>query len=584
MTTPPPQKVTPSPAPPAAGDAALRAELERRTLALRGAREGIFDWDLQANTVHLSARAAELLGLEPQPREIGPAEWLERVAPEDRAALHQATSAHLRGDAERVNVEHRVAHDEQRWVLARGQAVKGEHGRPVRLAGTLADVTEARTAVARLEHHALHDPLTGLPNRVLLLDRLEQALRRGRRRERQPACALLFLDLDRFKVVNDSLGHAAGDTLQQAVARRLQGVLRPEDTVARLGGDEFCILLEEIDDAHEATRVAERVQQALTPPIRVEGREVVTSASVGVALAQPGSRPQELLDQADTAMYRAKAAGKARHAVFDDGMHAQVMARLDLESALRAAIENGVLAVRYQPVFHTATGRVTGFEALCRWPDGVAPAAFLAVAEETGLIVPLGRLVLEDACARAAAWRALPGGADLTVSVNVSPRELSEPGFLDGLGAVLAATGLDPAALRLEVTEGAVAHDPELVRRTLTQALERHGVRSQLDDFGTASSSLRLLHSFPGDAVKIDAAFVRAMDADAGAFELVKAMIALAHNLGLEAIAEGVETQAHLDALELLGCERVQGFLLAPPLAPAEAGALLTSPAAGPVG
>ncbi len=423
-----------------------------------------------------------------------------------------------------------------------------------------------RRSVERLRHGALHDALTGLPNRTLFLDRLEQSLRRARRSDGDGGAAVLFLDLDRFKVVNDSLGHQAGDRLLEAVARRLDAALRPGDTVARIGGDEFTVLLEDMTDAREATVVAERVLATLAEPFTVAGRELVVSGSIGIALGGPDADPEELIRDADVAMYRAKADGTASHAVFDARMHRDVVARLDLETDLRRAIESGSVRVLYQPILRSGTGEITGFEALCRWE--VEPQAFVAIAEETGLIVPLGAFVLREAAARAAEW-------GVTVAVNVSARQLADPGFPALVAGALRGSGARPEHLRLEVTESAMSQDPEGARRTLIDLRRRLGVTAHLDGFGTGLSSLGFLHRFPGDALKIDRSLVIPMLTDVGSGEIVKAIVALAHNLGMEVVAEGVETDAHRERLQLLGCEHLQGFLLSAPLTADAAAALL---------
>jgi diguanylate cyclase (GGDEF)-like protein len=427
-----------------------------------------------------------------------------------------------------------------------------------------------RRSVERLQHGALHDALTGLPNRTLFLDRLEQSLRRARRRDSASGAAVLFLDLDRFKVVNDSLGHQAGDQLLQAVALRLDAALRPGDTVARMGGDEFTVLLENTTDAREATVVAERMLATLAAPFDVAGRELFVSGSIGIALGGPAQNPEELIRDADVAMYRAKAGGKARHAVFDAQMHRNVVARLDLETDLRKAIEAGSLQVLYQPIMRTTTREVAGFEALCRWE--VEPRDFVAIAEETGLIVPLGAFVLGEAARRAAEW-------GVCVSVNVSARQLADPDFGDAVEHALRTSGARPELLRLEVTESGMTQDPEGARRTLTALRGRLGVTAHLDDFGTGASSLRFLHRFPGDALKIDRGLVIDMLTDPGSYEIVKAIVGLAHNLGMGVVGEGVETAEHLDKLHVLGCELAQGFFLSPPLT-AEAAADLLAPRA----
>jgi diguanylate cyclase (GGDEF)-like protein/PAS domain S-box-containing protein len=563
--------------------ARLAESEQRHALAMQGANDGLWDWDVRADRLYFSPRWKQMLGYaEP---ELGDArgEWLGRVHPDDRAALTQALEAHLSGASHHFEHEHRIQHRDgsYRWVLARGMAVRDQQNRAIRVVGSQTDVTDRKKAEQRLQHDALHDALTGLPNRVLFLDRLDQAIRRAQRAHPAAAAAVLFLDLDRFKLVNDSLGHQVGDQLLIAVARRLESAVRPPDTVARLGGDEFTVLLDGVSDVHEASLVAERVHQTLRTLFDIDERELFIDASIGIALADPGAGPETVLRDADVAMYRAKADGKGRHAVFDSRMHEQVMRRLDMETQLRKAIEEQRLEVVYQPIVQAATGRIAGFEALTRWPDSnlgfVEPSEFVPIAEETGLIVPLGRWVLSAACAQLARWRETAQGAGLIVSVNVSHRQLADPEFGLILQEALESTGLDPAALRLEVKENALSREPDAVHRVLAHALEEHGVRSHIDDFGTGASSLRLLHGFPGDAVKIHRALVIGMGVEPGAFEIVKALVGLAHNLGLEVIAEGVETAAQLDHLKLLGCEFAQGFHVSAPLRPADATALLHS-------
>jgi diguanylate cyclase (GGDEF)-like protein/PAS domain S-box-containing protein len=557
---------------------------ERHALALQGANDGLWDWDVRADHLYYSPRWKAMLGYTETDVGDTPGEWLGRVHPDDRAALTQALEGHLAGATQHFESEHRVQHRDgsYRWMLARGTAVRDPSGRATRVVGSQTDVTDRHEAEQRLQHDALHDALTGLPNRVLFLDRLDQAMRRAQRRDStgETSCAaVLFADLDRFKLVNDSLGHHVGDRLLIAVARRLESTLRPGDTVARLGGDEFTILLDDVCDAREATVIAERMLATLTEPFHLDGRELVVNASIGIALADRDAASSDVMRDADVAMYRAKADGKGRHAVFDARMHERVMARLDMETDLRQAIEGNALDVFYQPIVQAATGRLVGFEALVRWArngGGFAePAEFVPIAEETGLIVALGRSVLETACRSLAEWRTMPGGEGLTVGVNVSHRQLSEPGFPGELEDVLERSGLDPRALRLEVREHDLARDAESTRRTLAHVLRTLGVRWQIDDFGTGASSLRQLHHFPGDAIKIFGPLVSGMGHDGGSFEIVKAIVELAHNLGLEVIAEGVETAGQLEHLRVLGCEFAQGFHVSAPLAAQDARALL---------
>jgi diguanylate cyclase (GGDEF)-like protein/PAS domain S-box-containing protein len=553
------------------------AESEQRyALAMQGANDGLWDWDVPENRLFFSPRWKQMLGYAEADLGDAPGEWLGRVHPDDRAAVTQALDAHLSGASHHFEHEHRIQHRDgsYRWVLARGMAVRDNQGRALRVVGSQTDVTGRKQAEQRLQHDAMHDALTGLPNRVLFLDRLDQAIRRAKRATPSTAAAVLFLDLDRFKLVNDSLGHQVGDRLLIAVARRLESAVRPPDTVARLGGDEFTVLLDGVSDVHEAAAVAERVQHTLREPFDIDDRDLHIDASIGIALADADAAPDTVLRDADVAMYRAKAEGKGRHAVFDSRMHEQVMRRLDMEAELRKAIDERRLEVAYQPIVQAATGRIVGFEALCRWP-GQEPAEFVPIAEETGLIVPLGNWVLRTACAQLAEWRELPGATGLIMSVNISHRQLADSGFGPALASAVEDAGLDPRALRLEIKESALSREPDAVHRALESALANHGVRSHIDDFGTGASSLRLLHGFPGDAVKIHRALVIGMGREAGAFEIVKALVGLAHNLGLEVIAEGVETAAQLDHLKLLGCEFAQGFHVSAPLRPEDATALL---------
>jgi diguanylate cyclase (GGDEF)-like protein/PAS domain S-box-containing protein len=563
---------------------ALAESEERYALAIAGANDGIWDWDLRTGRMHLSARWKAMLGYAATDLGDAPEVWFDRVHPDDAAALRAAIDDHLAGRSTHFEVEHRVraADGTYRWMLARGLAVSGTDDAPARFAGSQTDVTSRKAAESRLQHDALHDALTGLPNRVLFLDRLGHALERRRRRPREPGIAVLFLDLDRFKLVNDSLGHQAGDRLLVAVARRLHAALRPGDTIARLGGDEFTLLLEAVEDHEEAAGIAGRLLHLLSEPFRIDGREHFLSASIGIAVPGPEAEAGHVIRDADAAMYRAKAEGRGRHAMFDARLHEQAVARLDLETRLRRGLSaHGdpaePLTVAYQPIVETGTGRIAGFEALARWNDAdgaVAPERFVPVAEDTGLINELGRRVLDAACGQAAAWRA---HGTLTMSVNISGRQLLEAGFAELLAEVLDRHDLPPAVLRLEITETLAATDPHAVREVLAGLSADLGVRARLDDFGTGSSSLTFLHGFPGDAVKIDRSFVAAMADDPGAFRIVRAISGLAQDLGMGVVAEGVEARPQVEMLRDLGCDYLQGFLLARPMPAAEAGRLLAS-------
>jgi diguanylate cyclase (GGDEF)-like protein len=426
-------------------------------------------------------------------------------------------------------------------------------------------LTDART-VGTMLHQALHDSLTGLPNRALFLDRLAHALERGGVAGR---VGVLFCDLDRFKTVNDSLGHAAGDELLVAVASRLSGCLRAGDTAARLGGDEFAVLIEDVRSEREAVAVAERLIEALNPPFEIRGREVFVSASVGVVVGS--GRGEELLRNADVAMYRAKAEGKGRCALFEPSMRAEVLDRIELEADLQRAVARNELVVHYQPVVSLADGSLAAFEALVRWRHPtrglLAPLSFIPLAEETELIIDIGRWVLEESCAQAQRW-------GTSVSVNLSGKQLGQSDLVEVVARALARSGLAPERLWLEITETVLMHDTEATIERL-RALKALGVRLAVDDFGTGYSSLRYLRRFPIDLLKMAKPFVDGLNASPEGTALAKTILELGHSLGLRTVAEGIEGAAELAQLRRLGCELGQGFLFAEPLSADDAGALL---------
>lgn len=440
-------------------------------------------------------------------------------------------------------------------------------------------LTDARRVDAML-HQALHDALTGLPNRALFTDRLQHALTQGRRRG--TACGVIFLDLDRFKTVNDSLGHAAGDELLVAVARRVDESLRSADTAARLGGDEFAVLLEDLGGVEEAVLVAERIGGALSAPVVVQGREVFVKASVGIAVGRAGA--SELLRQADVAMYRAKAEGKGRARVFEEAMQAEVVERLELEGELLRAIERDEVDVHYQPVIALDGQTLAGFEALARWTHPVRglvpPPQFIPLAEENGSIVALGRQILRRACRQAARWlEEFPSSEPRIMSVNLSGRQLEDPNIVADVAAALADSGLPASALVLEITETVLMHDTEATIARLT-ALKALGVRLAVDDFGTGYSSLRYLRRFPIDILKMAKPFVDGLDAgDDEGRALARAIVELATSLKLACIAEGIEAGAQAAVLHELGCGLGQGFHFARPMEAAAMTALIAEPA-----
>jgi diguanylate cyclase (GGDEF)-like protein/PAS domain S-box-containing protein len=447
------------------------------------------------------------------------------------------------------------------------------------------DITERKTFEERLRHQAFHDPLTDLPNRALFMDRLGHALVRMKRSKR--TAAVLFLDLDNFKLVNDSLGHEAGDRLLVSVAKRLRGCLRAEDTTARFGGDEFTILLEDVTHAGDAVRVASQITQALKAPFALEGRELFISTSIGIALSTSGhERPADLLRNADAALYRAKASGKAACEVFDAAIHTVTLERLDLEADLRRAIERGEIVVHYQPQLELPTGRIAGWEALVRWkhPERglLPPTAFLSIAEETGLITQIGTLVLEVACRQAKEWqeeRHPPANTSLKMSVNISARQLQRPDELvREVARVLEETELDPDTLVMEITESMIMEDAEY-NVDVVGRLKDLGVRVAVDDFGTGYSNLAYLKRFPMDMLKVDKSFVNGLGEKPEDTAIVEAVISLAHALGLRTVAEGIETTGQLERLRALGCELGQGYYFSRALPAYEASALLLAAA-----
>jgi diguanylate cyclase (GGDEF)-like protein/PAS domain S-box-containing protein len=443
-------------------------------------------------------------------------------------------------------------------------------GEVMGVVGIVHDITDRKRAEALLVHNAFHDSLTGLPNRSLFVDRLERLLRQ---RDRHPlfTFGVAFMDLDRFKVVNDSLGHLRGDELLVAIARRLEKCIRQGDTVARLGGDEFAVLLHDVKDVRDATRVADRILTELSSPFRLGSHDVYTAASIGIALSSTGyDRPDEILRDADIAMYRAKLEGRCRYEVFDRNMHERAVQTLQVETDLRRALERCEFRVHYQPIIDLAAGRIAGFEALLRWQHPsrglLLPDSFLPLAEETGLIVTIGWWVLEEACVRMQAWRErFPARPDLHVAVNLSTRQFMQPDLLQQIDAVLARTGLAPGALTLEITESAVVLHEEAVTTSLA-ALRARGIRLCIDDFGTGYSSLSYLHSFPVDALKIDRSFISQSAVAASSARLVETIVALGRNLGMTTVAEGVETAGQLAFVRAAGPQFAQGFHFSPPL------------------
>jgi diguanylate cyclase (GGDEF)-like protein/PAS domain S-box-containing protein len=499
---------------------------------------------------------------------------------EDHNVVDEALRKLIEQPGEIVTFEYRLRHRDGSWRVLESTA-SNLLGQPA-VAGIVLnsrDITDRKQAEEKLLHDALHDELTGLPNRALFMDRLRLSMERSRR-EPERMTVVLFLDLDRFKLVNDSLGHLVGDELLIQIAGSLAGVLRPADTIARVGGDEFAILLEGGRDVNDAVRVAERIHDRLADPINLGGHEVFITASLGIAVHTPEyERPEDLLRDADTAMYRAKASGRACHVVFNRVMHRFVMARLQLETDLRRAVDRGQLRIHYQPFIDLARGEVAGFEALLRWHHPrrglLPPDEFLGVAEETGLIVPMGRFVLLEGCRQIRELqRKHPEHAGLKLSVNLSNKQFFQADLFEQIEEALAVSSLEPACLGLEITEGVIIRHADSAASRFSR-LKSMGVQLFLDDFGKGYSSLNYLHRFPMDLLKIDRSFTSRIEEAEGNLAIVKAIVTLAHQLGMEVIAEGIQTAEQQRKLHALGCEYGQGYFISEPVPADGADALL---------
>ncbi len=560
-----------------ASESALRKSEERYALAARGANDGLWDWDLVTGRVYYSSRWKAMLGHLGD--EIGETvdEWFSRVHPGDLEKLREVVRAEQAGGSgEAFECECRMRHSDgtYRWVRCRGAAVQNGAGRPVRMAGSMSDITAGK----------VFDPLTGLANRILFMDRLEREFTAC---QTNPAeqFAVMFLDIDRFKLINDSLGHSAGDQLLIAMAERLKRGMRTEvspskpssrDLAARLGGDEFAVLLCGLAAPAEALLVAQRILTELREPFGLGDRGIFCTVSIGIApsgtLYQSAA---EMVRDADTAMYAAKKKGRSRCEVFDQSMHARVAERLQIENDLRHAVENHEISLHYQPKVRLADRRICGFEALARWTHPlrgpISPVEFIPVAEEAGLIHDLDMWVLRQACSQMRQWHtALPCDPPLSVSVNLSPRQFAQPDLVEQIAEVLRETGLEPSCLRLEITEGVLVDDGPAALGILTR-LKNLGIGLKIDDFGTGYSSLAYLAQLPFDTLKIDRSFTLQLWGGDCNSDIVKTILDMAHTLGMEVVAEGVEQSDQVTRLISMGCEFGQGFLFSRPVSAQDA-------------
>jgi diguanylate cyclase (GGDEF)-like protein/PAS domain S-box-containing protein len=543
---------------------ALRESEERYALAARGTNDGLWDWNLRTGQAYFSPRWKAMLGEEEA--DVGSAidEWFGRIHPDDRDRVQRKIEGHLHGESPRFEDEHRMRHRDgsYRWVLSRGFASRSYQGRPYRMAGAQTDVTDRRA----------YDPLTGLPNRALFAERLEDALARHRRRKGH--FAVLFVDLDHFKAVNDTFGHVAGDELLTEVAHRLEASVRPGDTVSRFAGDEFAILLERIIDVTDATGVADRIHAALAAPVLLNDHEAVPSASVGVALSlTPYERAEDVVRDADAAMYRAKQEGGGRWEICDEAMRERVASRARMQNDLRRALERQELTVQYQPVADLATGELRGFEAMLRWRGVLLPLDFLVAAEEAAGILRIEAWLLREACAQAGRWRGRYG-LPFRLALDVSTAQFLRPELASELRAALDQAGFPGSALTLEVTEGTLLRDASAVAAAFG-AVNALGVGVVLDRFGSGQGSINALRRFRLRALKLDAPIAAAGDRETDA--LRPALLALASALALPVAATGIETEEERARLQALGCTDGQGSYFAKPLDAGEAEAILAA-------
>ena len=549
-------------------EAALKESESRFRDLFENANDLIYTHDLQGNFTSLNRAGERITGYSRE--EALRMQISQVVAPEYLEYAQRMTMRKLDGEVPTSYELEIIAKGGHRVMLELSTRLINHGGRPVGVQGIGRDITSRRLAEEQLMHNALHDSLTDLPNRTEFMRHLQGAIEQAKS-DPEFKFAVLFLDLDRFKIINDSLGHVIGDKLLIGIAKRLTTCVRPRDIVARFGGDEFTILLNKVGEAADVTMVAERLQRKLSAPFKFGNYEVFSSASIGIIVSDDIDRdPEDFLRDADTAMYRAKESGKARCEVFDREMHARNMNLLQVETDLRRAINRGEFEVFYQPIVNLDDNRSTEFEALIRWNHPVhgyvAPNEFISVAEESGLIIPIGRWILEEACRQVGEWqRSLPGYDELSVSVNLSARQLMHPALRSQVEEILATTGLNARHLKLEVTESTVIERSETALAVLSEMREL-GLSLSMDDFGTGYSSLSYLHQFPFERLKIDRSFVDKMDHDPKSEAIVRTILLLGKNLNMEVVAEGIESTRQLDLLRALDCGLGQGFLFSRPL------------------
>ncbi len=557
-----------------ATEAVKDAQTRLRSL-FDNAIEGMFEATPDGRYLDVNLALSRMLGY-PEPAELIAAVNANghQLYVDPERHLEIANQLSLRGNVSDFISAVRRSDGSAIWISENVRAVRDNGGKTVRLEGSVEDVTGRKRAEEQIAYGSLHDKLTNLPNRGLLLDRVAHAITKSHRRN-VFQYALLFIDCDRFKVINDGLGHTVGDLLLREVARRIASCVRGSDTLSRLGGDEFAILAEDLEGTEDAVRLSDRVQKALAVPISIDGQDLYVSVSIGIAVGSPSYRDaNEVLRDADVAMFEAKNQGRGRVVVFEPGMAVAAASKLRVENDLRKALERGEFRIHYQPIVNLENGSLMGFEALVRWqhPERglVMPANFIPTAEDSGMIGAIGAWVLEESCRQVHGWKKSPQRAGIALSVNLSPAQLCECDIVNRIKDILNRTGFDPRKLKLEITESAIIQNPVAAKATLN-ALKSLGIQLSIDDFGTGYSSLSHLHNFPIDTIKIDRSFVSPMDDAGDHAEIVRSIIMLGANLGKTVIAEGVETEQHLHNLRAMGCLAAQGYLFSRPVSGEEA-------------
>jgi diguanylate cyclase (GGDEF)-like protein/PAS domain S-box-containing protein len=552
----------------------LKESEERYFLAARGANDGLWDWNIKKGEIYYSPRWKAMLGYLDHEIAATPDEWINRIHPDDRDSVVYALTNHINNKTPHFQSEHRILHRDgtYRWMLVRGMAVRNADAIAYRMAGSQTDITARKNAEEQLVHDAFHDLLTGLPNRALFLDRLDRTIEYHQRNS-EFSFAVLFLDLDRFKIINDSLGHAVGDQLLIEISKVLKTCMRSSDTVARFGGDEFVVLLNDIHDVQNAVKVVHHIQEVLSKPFRVGNNRVFTSASIGIVFSNGGNRSKEdIMRDADIAMYQAKMLGKANYMIFNTEMRKQAINRLSMENDLHHALLRGEFSLHYQPIVTLKENALSGFEALLRWQHPkkgyIPPEEFVPIAEETGLILDIGWWVLRQACSQVKKWQEqFRDYKDLFVNINISQKQFTQPIFIHMLRNILKETRLNPSSINLEITENVLMENAVSMINILNKIREL-GVGLHVDDFGTGYSSLSYLQQFPIDTLKIDYSFINRIGSNGDGAEIVKTILVLARELSVDTIAEGIETENQMVQLRQLDCHYGQGFYFGKPMDP----------------